>query len=240
MVQSPQSLNGGNSPCLSKLLRSEGGFFWAPNNDRTEVMKKGAIIAVTGGPRTGKSTFVKLLAQRLHAVAILEGEEKYFPKRILDDIAKGKRVFELLLWFRNKLVTDYQEALRVKAAGRIAVLDTFYETNRVYVDAWIKDRFERQMLQNLLRLDAELLPWPDLVVVLESDAATTQVFAKRGNRTFENPQYIKKQLPLHRAHARYFRSLKKNNILFMNRTGRDFFEQEELNRVAQAIQEHLS
>ena len=38
----------------------------------------GKIIAITGGPRTGKSTLVKLLSEKMGGKSFLEGEEKIF------------------------------------------------------------------------------------------------------------------------------------------------------------------
>lgn len=188
----------------------------------------GKIIAITGGPRTGKSTLVKLLSEKLKGEAFLEGEEKDFPARILEDIKLGNRNFELILWFRNKGVKDYIKALEIKQKGGIAILDAFWATNDVYVDEWITDDFENDVLKNLTETDYVLLPWPDLVLSLYSDKDKIRKLAVAGGREFElNDEFLQKQVDLNNTHERYFRKLDKPNIKFVDVSKLDYLNQKQ-------------
>lgn len=186
---------------------------------------KGKIIAITGGPRGGKSTLVKLLADHYQGAAFLEGEEKDFPPRIIEDIASGSRLVELMLWFRNHIAEQYVEATRVKDRGRAAVLDCFWLTNQTYIDAWVSDPFERQVLTELTDLDTKTFTWPDVVIVLTQQPHEIREFVRRGGRSFENDEeYFKRQLKIHEQHEQFFRSISEThpNIHFLDRTGLDF------------------
>ena len=183
----------------------------------------GKIIVITGGPRTGKSTLVKLIAEKLGGVAFLEGEEKDFPKRIWEDIQQGTRVLELMIWFRNKLVKDYLEAVKIKESGGVAVLDIFWLTNDVYVDEWVTDEFEKDIIKDMMRMDRETLPWPDLIFSLYSNEDKIKEFAISGGREFElNDDFLQKQIDLNDAHEKYFRNLHVENIKFIDRSQVDF------------------
>lgn len=183
-------------------------------------MTQGKIIAITGGPRTGKSTLVKFLAKQLDAVPFFEGEEKDFPSRVLEDIKSGERILELVLWFRNKLIKEYLRAMEIKKNGKIAILDTFWATNDVYIDEWVADNFEKECLKELAALDRQLFPWPDLVISLVPDEDTIRNFAIKGGRSFEQTEeFFKKQVDLNKAHTRYFKSTKKPNIQFIDVAG---------------------
>lgn len=196
----------------------------------------GKIIAITGGPRTGKSTLVKLLAEKLNATAFLEGEEKDFPLRIWEDIQTGNRVLELLVWFRNKGVKDYLEAIKIKSSGGIAILDAFWATNDVYVGEWVSDQLEKDIMKDLSKIDHAILQWPDLVISLYSDKEKIKEFAIAGGREFElDDNFLQKQVDLNNAHEKYFRELKKSNIKFINRSKFDYLNQDQLNDLIKNI-----
>jgi len=180
-------------------------------------MEQGKIIAITGGPRTGKSTLVKFLFERLGAVPFFEGEEKDFPPRIIENIKSGKNLLELMLWFRNKIISDYLRALELKKSGRIAILDTFLPTNDIYIEEWMPAGFEKECVKEMAAIDEKFLPWPDLVVALASDEETIRRFIVKGGRSFEQDEdYIKKQIALNKAHTDYFKKLDKPNIQFVS------------------------
>ena len=199
-------------------------------------MSQGKIIAISGGPRTGKSTLVKFLSEKLDATPFFEGEEKDFPPRVLEDIKSGNRVLELILWFRNKLVKEYMQALELKKKGKIVILDTFWATNDVYVDEWVSDEFEKDSLMELAKLDYELLPWPDLVIALNASNESIRDFAIKGGRTFEQTEeFFKKQINLSATHERYFRDLDKPNVKFVNAADISYERKETLDQLVANI-----
>lgn len=192
--------------------------------------KQGKIIAVTGGPRSGKSTLVKMLAEHFQGKAFLEGEEHDFPKRIIDDIVNEDKSLELMLWFRNHAVKQYLEALKIKDNGGVAVLDCFWGTNQPYVDLWVHDEFEKEILTDVSTIDAKTFPWPDRVIVLSQNEEGIKEFAKLGGREFENnDKYFQKQLDIHQRHDSFFEGIKDQypNIAFFDRSGLDFINKKE-------------
>ncbi len=200
----------------------------------------GKIIVITGGPRTGKSTLVKLLSEKFNGQAFLEGEEKDFPSRVIEDIKAGNRNLELILWFRNKGVQDYLKALEIKKRGEIAILDAFWATNDVYVDEWITDDFEKAILKDIAKIDYELLPWPDLILSLYSDKNKIREFAVAGGREFElNEEFLQRQVDLNNTHEKYFRKLSKPNINFINRSRLNYFDSKQFNELTALIEEFL-
>ncbi len=201
---------------------------------------KGKIIAITGGPRTGKSTLVKLLAKKLSAKSFLEGEEKDFPPRIWEDIQTGSRMLELLVWFRNKGVKDYLEAMKIKENGGVVILDAFWATNDVYVDEWISDQLEKDIMKDLAKTDYATLPWPDLVISLYSNKEKIKEFESLGGRKFElTEQFLQKQANLNNTHEKYFRSLKRSNIKFIDRSNLDYSDPKQLECLIEEIKEFL-
>jgi deoxyadenosine/deoxycytidine kinase len=185
----------------------------------------GKIIAITGGPRSGKSTLVKMLAEHLEGKAFLEGEEKDFPKRIIDDIVNEDKPLELMLWFRNHAVKQYLEAMKIKNNGGTAVLDCFWLTNQPYIDLWVPDMFEKELLTEVSKLDIASFPWPDTVIVLTQDTEGIKEFSKRGERKFEdNNDYFSKQIAIHERHDNFFKEIKSNypEVIFFDRSGLDF------------------
>jgi deoxyadenosine/deoxycytidine kinase len=196
----------------------------------------GKIIAITGGPRTGKSTLTKLLSAKLNATAFLEGEEKDFPPRIWENIKTNHRLLELLIWFRNKCVKDYLEAMEIKKNGGIAILDSFWATNDVYVERWMSDQLEIDLMKAISKIDYAVLPWPDLVISLYSNKNKIKEFAIAGEREFElTEEFLKKQIDLNNAHEDYFRKINKPNVKFIDRSNFDFFNQKTVDTLIKEI-----
>lgn len=112
------------------------------------MRREGRIIAIVGAPRSGKSFLAKRLVEHYGGRAFFEGEEINFPARIKEDIAKNIRPLERVLWFRNKLVEKYRVALRHKQKGELVILDTFWISYQLFIDALVKG-FERALLRSV-------------------------------------------------------------------------------------------
>jgi deoxyadenosine/deoxycytidine kinase len=197
--------------------------------------QEGKIIVISGGSRSGKSTLVKLLAEHFNGQAFFEGEEKDFPKRIIDDMVSGNNLLELMLWFRNLNIQQYKEAVEAKKGGKTVVMDCFWLTTQPYIDLWMTDQFQKELITKTFEIDTTLLPWPDQIIALTQTEDGIKDFFNKSNRTFEKDEkYIEKQLAIHKEHAKYFESLQKthDNITFFDRTGLDFVgNKEDLDRI---------
>jgi len=201
-------------------------------------MNQGKIIAVVGGPRSGKSFLVSRLAKYYKGVAILEGEESDFPERIKEDIQKNIRPLERIIWFRNKLVREYLIATKEKDKGNTIVTDNFWVSYQLYIDALAND-FEGQLINDIAQTDKETLPWPDVVILLALSDEGVRDFIKRGGREFDQTEdFIQKQaLPVHRLHEDFFnREGTKKNVIIVQRDELDFEKQEDLQVLIEKIE----
>ena len=200
-------------------------------------MSTGKIIVITGGPRSGKSTLIRLLSQKYNGVAYQEPEN--FPERISKAIQAGGNSLELRLWFRNHYVKQYIDAMKNREVGKYCFLDGFWLTSKPYVEAWMKDEFEREISSEFLDLDKEVLPWPDKILVLKNTKEKISKFSKDAGRAFEDSEFfLQKQLEVHKCHDDFFEKISKDhdNIFFLNRENLDFKNNpEDLERVVKIL-----
>jgi deoxyadenosine/deoxycytidine kinase len=204
-------------------------------------MPQGSIIAITGGPGLGKSTLTKALADHYRAWAILEGEEADLPERIREDIRDHKRILELDLFFRNKNVSDYQRALKIKAEGGIAMLDTFWMTNDVYIEEWLEEGFEKEILREMTRIDRGFLPPPDITICITASETTIREMIIRRGRQFEkNEAVLKKFVAMAQAQEAFFRKADLPNTFYFDRTGLDFNLAKDLARFTEVIDQMIN
>lgn len=204
-------------------------------------MTNGKIIAIVGGPRAGKSFLVEKLARHYGGIPILEGEEHDFPERIREDIQKNIRPLERIVWFRNKLVKEFFKALNLKNEGKTVVIDNFWISYQLYIDALAKD-FEGEIIHDIASIDRETLLWPDLTILLTLSEDGIREFVKRGGREFDNSEeFIKNQaLPVHKLHTDFFNKEEvKDNVLIIQRDSIDFEKEEDFNDLIESIENRI-
>jgi deoxyadenosine/deoxycytidine kinase len=204
-------------------------------------MPNGTIIAITGGPGLGKSTLTKALADHYRAWAILEGEEADLPERIREDIRDHKRILELDLFFRNKNVSDYLRALKIKSEGGVAMLDTFWMTNDVYIEEWLEEGFEKELLRHMTQMDRGFLPPPDVTICITASETTIREMILRRGRKFEmNEGVIRKFIAMAKAQEAFFRKWDLPNTFYFDRTGLDFNVAKDLRQFTEVIDKHIN
>lgn len=202
----------------------------------------GKIIAVVGGPRSGKSFLVGRLAEHFGAMPILEGEEQDFPKEIREDIKQNTRPLERCVWFRNKLVAEYLRACKMKDDGNDVIIDNFWISYQLYIDGIAKG-FEAENIHALAKIDREILPWPDLTLYLSLSEKTIREFIRRGNRTFDQSEdFIKNQaLPVHKLYTDFFSQKEiKKHVLTISRDHLDFTKEKDFSALIERIESFTS
>src|SRR5206468_3825923 len=117
-----------------------------------------------------------------NAKLFLEGEEVDFPERIKKDIAKNTRPLERILWFRNKLVSQYLEALKLRNNGETVVLDVFWLGPKLFIDVLLQDNFEKEVIHRVLDMDEQMLGMPDVVLHLKISEDKMRDFLRLGKR----------------------------------------------------------
>ncbi|MBU0648493.1 deoxynucleoside kinase [Patescibacteria group bacterium] len=175
-------------------------------------MKKGKIIAILGGPASGKSTLIRRLKTRYKVSAFLEGEESDLPLFIKRNISKKINGLQTILFFHNQSVGQYLDALKLRNAEKDVLLDTFWISNLFFLDSMLSDKNERQIVEKLIFQTSRYLPAPDRIVYLKADSKTIRQRTRSRARKFERG-FIEEAQKINSAHdrhlgkkSRYFKS----------------------------------
>lgn len=171
------------------------------------MKKEGKIIAVVGGPASGKSSLINQFKKNYKVKIFLEGEEKNLPNYIKKNINKNKNGLQTILFFHNQTIIQYLEALRLKEGGNNVILDTFWLSNLFYLDTMLSDKNEKTLIKNLIKLTNQILPLPDIILYLEADNKTIRGRLYKRGRSFEK-NFIRSALKINKAHYDYFNNRK--------------------------------
>jgi deoxyadenosine/deoxycytidine kinase len=200
----------------------------------------GIIVAVSGGPGTGKSSLVRRLAKHYQAEALFEGEEKDFPEAVREGIKTGQKQLATRMYFRNKTFGQYLEALEHKRSGRTVFLDNFWLVNEVCCREFLQDPFEKELMSLATELDRQIFPWPDLIISLRANLSKMKEFILARGRTFEmNSGFLERYASIHEVHDEYLKSLALDNVLFVDRSDLDFKKEEDFLALIEKINEKL-
>ncbi|RJQ16776.1 hypothetical protein C4573_01795 [Candidatus Woesearchaeota archaeon] len=192
------------------------------------------IIAVLGGPGTGKSFLVKKLAEYYNAETILESLEK-IPPRIIENFKKDIRQMETILWFRNKQLEEIESAIALKKKGKIVIMDTCQISNDLHITTMTQG-FEEEILLKMVKGERKYFPQPDILVFLDASEKKIREFTfKRGWDFDTNEKFLKRNLSIQKAHKEYCKQHKKE-VVYMNRDKLDFNKKEDLKKVIDAIE----
>jgi deoxyadenosine/deoxycytidine kinase len=197
---------------------------------------QGFIIAICGGPGTGKSTLVHKLTEHYGATPVFEGEE--FPERVKENLRDNKNQLESRLFFRNLSTRMYLEAERLKKFGELVIIDTFWLTNHVYTETWLDHDFHKELMNNLYELDSKFLSMPDLMIILESDKERIREFIMNRGRLFElNDDTLNRFVLASNAYRGFFKG--HTNAYFIDRSELDFEKPEHFKVVTDLIDAKL-
>lgn len=199
-------------------------------------MKPGLIIAICGGPGTGKSTLVNKLADYYQAAAVFEGED--FPERVKENLRDNKNQLESRLFFRNLLTKMHLEAEKLKQTGKLVIMDTFWLTNNVYTETWLEHEFHKELMNDLYALDARFLSMPDLMIILESDKERIKEFMMKRGRLFElTDSVLERFVAAGSAHRDFFQ--RQTNAYFIDRRDLDFHQPQHFKIITDLIDQKL-
>jgi len=165
-------------------------------------MKKGKIIAILGGPASGKSTLIRRMRARFRVRAFFEGEESDLPSFIKSNINKKINGLQTILFFHNQSVAQYLDAIKLRNAGKDVLLDTFWLSNLFYLDTMLSDKNERRLVKELIFQTGKYLPLPDAIVCLRVDRATIKQRMGNRGRKFEH-NFIAQAQKINLAHDKY-------------------------------------
>lgn len=151
---------------------------------------EGSFIAAVGLPSVGKSSVFAELAALLGGEALLEPEESSWPPAVSCRDRAGH--FTALMWFRSVRVPQCHAADEIRRAGRIALLDSYYD--KLCVDwlgrpgmEWLIDPHDEYfpIAMRIARLDRERLPLADALVVFTVDEQVWHEFIRGRGRALD-------------------------------------------------------
>lgn len=154
-------------------------------------MGTGRFVAAVGLPGSGKSSVFAALAQTLNATLLREPEEDQWAAAVTCRETCG--YVTALLWFRAVRVPLYFRAAAERDDGRVALLDSYYDKlcSR-WLGApgmeWLLDPSDPYFphVSAIARLDYDLLPLADTLVVFKTNHATWERFVRTRGRKLDS------------------------------------------------------
>jgi len=201
---------------------------------------KPKIISVIGAPRSGKSFLAKKLAGKLNYEIILEGENGEFPAFIKDDIKNKTNGIRRTLWFRNKQLTNFLNAVDLQKQGQGSILDTFWIDYQMYVDVLLAGE-DREIINDLISIDRRNNAWPDIIIYLKNTEEGTKKFIEIANdRDFDKDGgfYESQIAPLQKKYEEIINLAPPSvKLIIVERENLDFEREDDLEKVINLIKE---
>jgi deoxyadenosine/deoxycytidine kinase len=182
-------------------------------------------IAVEGPIGVGKSSLVRLMADRLETRPIYETvDENPFLGRFYRD--RRSYAFQTQIFFLMSRYKQLSELGQIDLFNRTAVCDYLFERDLIFARLNL-DRSEFELYLELYRLLSAKLPKPNLVVYLQADTPTLMRRIRMRARQQEstvNDDYIER---VNVAFNEYFFSYKGGPLLIINTSNIDFVKNPE-------------
>jgi deoxyadenosine/deoxycytidine kinase len=203
----------------------------------------GKVIAIVAPTRTGKSFLMERLANHYDAPFIREYEvdANDIPQEVQDGLREGNSIAGWL-YFRNRHVDMQLKASESAAKNPLVFVDATWITDRAYDRFCVSDPFHLELVASIHDLDRKVLPWPDIVLMLTCDDATSEQLWRSSGKNFERNEayFAERLLPLKREFESYMKSLAfKCPVIRIDRSGLDFNKLEDLKVVTSKVDEAL-
>ena len=193
------------------------------------------IIAIIGAPGVGKTFLAEKLAEYLKAEKIIESVED-IPKKIIENFKKNIGQMETIVWFRNKCIKDMKIALEFKKQNKTVIVDTYLVSNELHITT-MTSGFEQEILLEQAESDRKYMPQPDVVIFLDASEEKIRELTKERGRDFDNnEEFIERNLSIRKAHLDFYNQ-NKDSLIYLNRDGLDFNNEEDLKKVVEKIEE---
>ncbi|MGH9704737.1 MAG: deoxynucleoside kinase [Candidatus Acidiferrales bacterium] len=193
-------------------------------------------IAIEGPIRVGKSTFAKVLAERLHARRVIDCDDNPFLQDFYDE--KRGAAFQAQMYFlleRHKRLAD----LQIDSKSGVVVSDFLFEKDKVF--AYINlDNEELKLYERYFEMLAASLPAPDLVIYLQAKPEVLRKRVIKKGAAAEkqiSPEYLE---AVANGYEHFFFRYSASNLLVVDTSDIDFVErnqdlQELLRRLDQPV-----
>jgi deoxyadenosine/deoxycytidine kinase len=149
------------------------------------MQKPGILIAGVGLPAAGKSTILRVLAEKKGWQRFVEPEEMFWPQSVKRHEMAG--IFTALSWFRAMRVSNLYAADTSRQQGNISIVDCYYDKLMTYYLTqphmeWLVSPHDPyfETLKSMAIVDQRQLPQADIIVMLTVSFETwKQLIMKR-------------------------------------------------------------
>ncbi len=202
-------------------------------------MKNLYYIAIEGVIGAGKTSFAKLLAERLSAKIVLE---KFEENPFLEEFYKEPErfSFQTQLFFLLSRYRQQMELKQVDLFHNMLISDYMFEKDRLFANLNLSDK-ELVLYDKIANLLEKEIPKPDLVVFLQANTERLlDNIAKRG-RDYErdiSEEYIES---LNQIYNEYFFRFNKSPLIIINTNDIDFVHNKnDLDELINVIRQPIS
>ncbi|HCK99973.1 MAG TPA: deoxynucleoside kinase [Candidatus Marinimicrobia bacterium] len=202
-------------------------------------MKHLYYIAVEGVIGVGKTSFAKILSERMSAKLVLE---KFEENPFLEDfyIDPERFSFQTQLYF---LLSRYRQQLELKQVDlfhSLLVSDYMFDKDKLFAHLNLDDK--ELVLYNLIaQLLEKEVPKPDLVIFLQASTDRLMANIKKRGRAYEKEMSREYIESLSQIYNEYFFRYKASPLLIINTSEIDFVTNEDdLNELLALLRKPIS
>jgi deoxyadenosine/deoxycytidine kinase len=181
-------------------------------------------IAVDGPIGVGKTSFVRLLAQRFDAHTVLEDlDNPFLPKFYADEAGAAFQAQLFFLLSRNR---QLQELAQRDLFQQVTIIDYVFPKDKIFAYLNLDDS-ELLIYDKLYALLEEQVPKPDMVIYLQAETRTLVERIRRRDRDYEksiSETYVNE---INKAYQYFFFHYTQTPLLVIDTTSIDFVHQEE-------------
>ncbi|MFC1566005.1 deoxynucleoside kinase [Candidatus Neomarinimicrobiota bacterium] len=177
-------------------------------------------IAIEGPIGVGKTSLVKLLAEKLSARTILEQfEENPFLADFYDD--PERFAFQTQLYFLLQRYQQQQELKQVDVFHNLIITDYMFVKDRLFASLNLNEK-EMVLYETVANLLERNVINPDLVIYLQADTDTLMKNIHRRKRSFEKNMSRDYIDALNQVYNEYFFRYQDTPLLIINTNNIDF------------------
>jgi deoxyadenosine/deoxycytidine kinase len=181
-------------------------------------------IAVEGPIRVGKSTLAQVLAERLNAQRVMEGEDNPFLRGFYD--GESGAAFQTQFAF---LIRRFEQLRSLDLGARshkTVIADFIFEKDKLFACLNLTDQ-ELETYNRYYNYFREQLPTPDLVIYLQATPDVLKKRLRKKNASGEkaiNEDYLEEVI---KAYEHFFFHYTSSDLLIVNTSEIDFVERNE-------------
>lgn len=177
-------------------------------------------IAIEGPIGVGKTSLVKLLAEKLDARTILEQfEENPFLTDFYDD--PERFAFQTQLFFLLQRYQQQQELKQVDIFHNLLITDYMFVKDRLFASLNLNEK-EMPLYETVANLLERNVINPDLVIYLQADTDTLMKNIGKRKRSFEKNMSRDYVDALNQVYNEYFFRYQDSPLLIINTNNIDF------------------